>query len=92
MKDYYMIEVGTTPTMIVNYDPKRTSLIIYNNSSVNVYIGSDTSITTNDGFILTPGSYLAFSKGFGDDPRLVRYAIVESGTAELRIHEERVKE
>lgn len=69
-----------TPTTSIS---QRRSLIIYNNSSQTVYLG-DENVNTNDGFPV-PASQYSPPMDLGDNVEL--YAIVSSGTADVRIFE-----
>ena len=55
---YANVSVGTSATQIVAKSvssPPRIGLLIKNNSSVVVYLGEDSSVTTSNGYPLQPG-------------------------------------
>jgi len=83
----YSVTVGTTVKRIVDYSRKRTVVMIYNNSSEVVYIGTGEGLTTQNGFPIVPNQGAVFAREFGDDPTLAYYAVTASGTADLRIWE-----
>jgi hypothetical protein len=70
------IKVGLTPL------DDREMVRIYNNSSQVVFYGA-TGVTVNNGEPIEPGSGISIPAG----PNIAIYAIVATGTAELRIQE-----
>ena len=83
----FKVTVGTTPTRIVDYSPNRTVIMIFNPSDVTVYIGVGANLTTDNGFPLPSNQGMVLAREFGDDPEISYYAVVASGTAELRVWE-----
>jgi len=83
----YSVTVGTTARRIVDYSSTRTVVMIYNVSTSTVYLGVGKDLTTGNGFPLYPDQGIVLAKEFGDDPTLAYWAVVSSGTAELRIWE-----
>lgn len=61
----------------------RRSLVVYNNSSVTVFIGGS-SVTTSNGMPIAAGTY---SPAIDASPGLVIYGIVASSTADMRVLE-----
>lgn len=77
--------VTNTPSQIVPYNPKRTSLVIWNNDAAsNAYLGSDASMTASNGLPLLPSTGYSFLKGMGDDPRLAFFALGPAAGVEIR--------
>jgi len=83
----FNVTVTTTVTRIVDYSSKRTVVMIYNNSSVVIYVGVGKGLTTQNGFPIAPNQGAVFAREFGDDPTLSYYAVAESGTADVRVWE-----
>ena len=79
--------VGANAAEFVNFDRDRTSLLLKNDGSTDVFLGVDPSLTIANGFELSAGQAITYAKLFGDNPRVSRFAIAAvSGT--LRISEE----
>lgn len=78
------IIVGTTPTLVSSYSSYRTVLMLFNPSGQTVYIGIGQGVTVDNGFPLPSNQGIVLAREFGDDPTLSYYAVVASGTAELR--------
>jgi hypothetical protein len=81
------VTVGTTPTIVVPFNPKRTGLTIYNNGTVTVYISDKQTNILEEGFPMPPGVYIGFAKVDGDETEYALYAQAEAGTGELRVQE-----
>lgn len=78
------ITVGTTPTPLPDEVLAfRRSLIIYNNSTGDLYVGGQDVSSTN-GLIVPTESY---SPVIDAGPKLIIYGIVASGTADARVFE-----
>ena len=72
--------VGTDVVQLVGENPKRKSLLVYNNGSANVYILGSKSNTKEDGIPIGPGvSYE------DDDSTGALYIVAETGTQDVRI-------
>jgi len=78
------IIVNTTPTLVTSYSSQRTVIMLFNPSTQTIYIGIGQGLSINNGFPLPPNQGMVIAREFGDDPTLSYYAVVESGTAELR--------
>ena len=74
------ITVTTSPVQVRVVDDRHSCLLL-NNSEVDIYLGSST-VDTSSGFPLKKGMYLALDLGQGN-----MYAVVATGTADLRILE-----
>ena len=87
---YGNISVATSATVIVAKSvssPPRIALLIKNNSSVVVYLGEDSSVTTSNGYPLQPGDQLMLDFAGSIAPFFYRDAVygrVASGTADVR--------
>jgi len=83
----YTVKVGTTVKRIVDYSSKRTVVMIYNNSSVVIFLGVGQDLSTTNGFPIAPNQGAVFAREFGDDPTIAYYAVAESGEADVRVWE-----
>lgn len=85
---YNSVTITDSATLIVGPNPDRISIIITNNSSSDIYLGEDSSVTASNGSVLkaTTGS---FAEDSGGTKCYVGpyYGIVGSGTANLRYWE-----
>ena len=87
---YGNISVATSATVIVAKSvssPPRIALLIKNNSSVVVYLGEDSSVTTSNGYPLQPGDQLILDFDGSIATFFYRDAVygrVASGTADVR--------
>jgi len=52
---YGNVTVGTTATSIASADNTRRSILIVNEGSVKIYIGSDDNVTTSNGLPISSG-------------------------------------
>lgn len=79
---YGVITVGSgTPVLIVAANTTRNSLIIHNNGSSKVYIGSDSSITSaSAGSVIISNGNLTEDKGDGRMYQGDYYGIAENST------------
>lgn len=78
------VTVPTTPQALPsNPLANRRSIIIYNNSSQTVYIGHS-AVNIQNGLPVLRGTY---SPPIDAGPRMIIYAIVATGTAEVRVLE-----
>jgi len=81
--------VGTTAKRIVDYNPKRTSLLIQNASGSDVYIYPGPKDVTAKGLVLMAGQ--AFSINILTEKTETKnawYAQTLTGTADVRIFED----
>jgi hypothetical protein len=81
------VTVGTTPTIVVPYNPKRTGVVIYNPGPTIVYISDKQTDIISDGFAVGAGVYIGFAKVDGDETEYALYGQVESGTQDIRVQE-----
>jgi len=81
---YGQVIVSTTPTQIVTYNPKRTTLIVRNVSGSDCYISDSQQNITSKGFLLSVGEVISFVKKDGDQPEYPLYAQTTTGTADIR--------
>lgn len=79
--DYGAVNVGTTPINVAGAGNKqgRTALI-WNNSSVDVYLGTDTNVTASNGMKLSSQEKLYFPLSSWE-----RVWAMSASTAEVRV-------
>ena len=78
--------VGTTPTKLIDSDPKRTSLAFANLDTVRFFIEASQDVSLTQGFpIEGNGNTGSFTDFFGDDPTLAYFGISAAGGADVRI-------
>ena len=88
VKLYSKVNVNTAGQRLVHEKKERTSLIIFNNDSVNLlYIGTDSQVTSSTGFPVYPQTGLAFNIGIGDRPDYAYYGRSSAGNIDIRIFE-----
>ena len=75
---YGALTVTTTPTSLIAADGLRRALGVVNMSSVDVYYGTNSSLTTSNGM------RLAANDGMSSEYNGAFYFVVASGTAALR--------
>lgn len=80
------VSVGSTATLVVNANNLRGAIAIVNNSSVTIYIGPSTSVTTANGIPILPSGNMTVG-GYAEVWRGAVYAIVATGSADLRYWE-----
>lgn len=79
------VSVANTATLIFSSSLARAGYILHNASSVDVYLGGDSTVTTSNGIPLAPGEKV-FADGDGKYSGAL-YGIVASGTADMRFFE-----
>lgn len=77
--DYGTKTVGTSAGLLVGAAATRSSLLIQNKSSNEVYIGFDSSVTASNGFHLTADDSVRLSDYIGDV-----YAIASAASSDVR--------
>ncbi len=83
----YSVKVGTTAKRIVDYSPRRTVIMIYNNSSTTIYISTGSGVTVTNGFPLAGNQGMVIAREFGDDPTKAVWAIASNDNLDVRIWE-----
>jgi len=81
------VSVGTEPTQVASYNPRRVCITIINYSGSTCFIDTDTKNITSEGFPLAVGSIMSLIKRDGDHPEEALWGQCESGTADLRVQE-----
>lgn len=82
------VTVGTTPTLLLPYNPKRTSVSIFNEDTAAVFIGEDQTGLLARGSPITAGGAISFVRAFGDTPQDILFGISSAGGADVRILEQ----
>jgi hypothetical protein len=84
---YGTVTVNATATQILSSNPSRKGCIINNNSSTLIlYIGFDSSVSTTNGMPIPPNSYY-YDSGTHDAWRGSVYGIAPSDTINVRYQE-----
>lgn len=78
--DSAAVSVGTTATVVHTFASEIESIVVYNNGSATIFLGSSAD-TTSTGFPLAAGASLALKGSVGE----VLYGIVASSTVEARV-------
>lgn len=81
------VSVGTTPVKIAHENWKRIAILIFNHSDVTLYISTDPTAITTQGFFLPWWYTLIFRKSEGDDTEMSFWAQTTTGTATVRVIE-----
>jgi len=77
------LSVGTSVIKLVDENPKRTGLLVYNNGSATVYILSAQNQTSSDGIPLATGASYENDNCYG-----AYWIVAASGTQNVRIEED----
>jgi len=80
------VSVGTTPTLIIPVNARRTSFYLLNNGTNEMYIGENSSVTVATGFPLAAASQVSEDEGSNVYKGDI-YGIVAAGTEEARYWE-----
>lgn len=84
------VSVTTAATVLVAYNSERIGLIIDNQGSQTLYIGTDSSDTTASGITLAAGDKMIFDFDGGASQYFFQnglWGIVASGTCDVRVME-----
>ena len=85
MQPNYQVLAQLASQKLILANRKRTSLTIFMPAGAAVvYFGFQPGISDVTGILLTPETYMTFSRGLGDEPELAVYFI--STVANTRIH------
>ena len=82
------VTVGTASTPLLSYNPRRTSVSIFNEDSVAIFIGEDESNLLTEGSPITAGGAISFNAAFGDTPDSLLFGISAAGGADVRVLEQ----
>lgn len=80
--------VGTAATALLSYNPRRTSVAIFNEDSVAVFVGEDQASLLTEGSPIAAGGFLALNAALGATPDRVMFGISAAGGADVRIFEQ----
>lgn len=83
---YGASSVTTTATLILDAEPWRKGALLCNNSTVTIYLGLDSNVTTTTGFPLTASGTFATNDVAGVWRGKI-YGIAASGSADVRYWE-----
>jgi len=84
---YRRVIVGTAPTLIAPYNPKRDVLVIRNYSGSTCFIHDSQTDITTQGFPLAESEVVSFLEKDGDEPSVEVWGQTLSGTADIRVYE-----
>jgi hypothetical protein len=74
----------TTAAVILDSNPKRKAVIIYNNGAETVYLGFNSSVSTSNGLPILSGA--AYENDHFNATG--EYWIISTGTTDLRVEED----
>ena len=86
-----VVSVGATATQIVDKNLSRIALLVKNNATVTVFVGTDNTVTVANGYPLAASNQWTFDfHGNADSHALGIYrgelwGIVAAGTADVRV-------
>ena len=80
--------VGTSPTLLLAFNPRRTSVAIFNEDSSSIFIGEDEASLLTRGSPITAGGAITLTAALGGTPELIMFAISAAGGADVRILEQ----
>jgi|TARA_Y100000310_G_scaffold192960_1_gene192910 quinol-cytochrome oxidoreductase complex cytochrome b subunit len=63
--NYGQVSVANTATVILAANIRRTSILVKNDGSADIYVGGDSSVTTSNGLIISPGEGVSFPEYYG---------------------------
>lgn len=80
--------VGTSATQLLAYNPRRTSVAIFNEDGAAIFIGEDEADLLTEGSPITAGGFLALTTALGGTPAIQMFGISAAGGANVRILEQ----
>lgn len=82
------VTVGTAVTSLLSYNPRRTSVAIFNEDSAAIFVGEDESSLLTQGSPIQAGGFLALNAALGATPDLRMFGISAAGGANVRVLEQ----
>ncbi len=82
------VTVGTVATSLLPYNPKRTTVTIFNEDAAAVFIGEDQASLLTRGSPIQAGGAISFIRALGDSPQDILFGISSAGGADVRILEQ----
>lgn len=82
------VTVGTTATPLLSYNPRRTTVAVFNEGSATIFIGEDEANLLTQGAPITAGGAISFVAALGDTPDRVLFGIIAAATADVRLLEQ----
>ncbi len=82
------VTVGTAPTQLLPYNPKRTSVAIFNEDTAAVFIGEDQGGLLDQGSPIQAGGAISLVRALGDSPQDILFGISSAGGADVRVLEQ----
>ena len=81
------VTVGTTPTQVMAYNNRRTTVSLTNVGTATIYLSDSQTDITNQGYPIEVGGAYDMLRALGDQPNLQWFAEVAAATQEIRIIE-----
>lgn len=82
------VTVGTTATLLLPYNPRRTSVAIFNEDGVAIFVGDDEIGLLAGGSPISAGGALTLNAALGATPGDILFGISAAGGADVRIFEQ----
>lgn len=82
------VTVGTAAELLLPYNPKRTSVAIFNEDAAAIFIGEDQVGLLAQGSPITAGGAVTFTRALGGTPQDILFGISAAGGADVRILEQ----
>lgn len=82
------VTVGTAATPLLSYNPRRTTVAVFNEDTNTVFIGEDEANLLTEGSPISAGGAISFVAALGDTPDRVLFGISAAGSADVRILEQ----
>lgn len=82
------VTVGATATPLLSYNPRRTTVAVFNEDANTVFIGEDEASLLTEGSPISAGGAISFVAALGDTPDRVMFGISAAGGADVRILEQ----
>lgn len=82
------VTVGTVATPLLSYNPRRTTVAVFNEAATTVFVGEDEASLLTEGSPITAGGALSFVAALGDTPDRQLFGINAAGGADVRILEQ----
>ena len=82
------VTVGTGVTPLLSYNPRRTSVAIFNEDTAAIFVGEDQASLLTEGSPIQAGGFLALNAAVGATPDRQLFGISAAGGADVRVFEQ----
>ena len=82
------VTVGTTATPLLSYNPRRTTVSVFNEAATTVFVGEDEANLLTEGSPIPVGGAVSFIAALGDTPDRQMFGINAAGGADVRLLEQ----